>query len=413
MFLPNDTILEVEKVSKIFSRSRSVTQQRLGKTLSRVLFGRSFDPASAHLQHGEFRALNNVSFALKRGEALGIIGLNGSGKTTLLRMLAGQILPDSGQITVVGKTASMIDLTAGFQPGASGRENIFLRGAALGRSRAQMEADYDDIVEFSELGDAISAPVATYSSGMTMRLAFSIVAAAAPDLLFVDEVLAVGDFKFRQKCLARMRELRERSAFVMVSHSMTDITRFCDEAIVLHKGQIAFKGKSTKAVEYYLSEIEKSPEPATKPSLAKVTGPEFENSDAVANVRAYWSDPSGNELTKIRQGSELYFNASFVCSIPTRNLIIGIPVWSEDGTYITGFSTDQDFGSIKTDDGGRISVRLVVPSLHFNAGVYYSTFAIVDGSEFLWRKPNNPLTVLPKVNPQWGAVTIPNRWEYM
>ncbi len=412
MFLPNDMVLEVDKVSKIFSRSRAVTQQRLGKTLWRVLFGRAFDQGSALLQQDEFRALKDVSFSLKRGEALGIIGLNGSGKTTLLRMLAGQILPDSGQITVMGRTASMIDLTAGFQPGASGRENIFLRGAALGRSREQMQADFDDIVGFSELGGAISAPVATYSSGMTMRLAFSIIAAAAPDLLFVDEVLAVGDFKFRQKCLARMRELRERSAFVMVSHSMTDITRFCDKTIVLHRGQVAFKGESGKAVEYYLSEIEKNPEPASKSSLAKVTGPIFENSNAISDVRAYWSDPSGNELTEIRQGSELFFNANFICSIATRNLIIGIPVWSQDGTYVTGFSTDQDFGAIKSNEGGRISIRLVVPSLHFNAGVYHSNFAIVDGSEFLWRKPNNPLTVLPKVNPQWGAVTIPNRWEH-
>lgn len=411
MFLPNDTVLEVNKVSKIYSRSRAVTQQRLRGTLSRALLGRALGEVSAHLRHGEFRALSDVSFSLKRGGALGIIGLNGSGKTTLLRMLAGQILPDGGQITVVGKTASMIDLTAGFQQGASGRENIFLRGAALGRTRAQMEADYDSIVEFAELDDAIAAPVATYSSGMTMRLAFSIIASAAPDLLFVDEVLAVGDFKFRQKCLARMRELRERSAFVMVSHSMTDIMRFCDEVIVLNKGQVSFKGKSDKAVEFYLSEIDKASAPAPRNSLAKVTGPVFENNDAVTNVRGYWSDKDGNEITEIRQGSELFFNVIFVCSIPTRNLIIGIPVWSQDGTYVTGFSTDQNFGAIRAGLGGKISIRLVVPSLHLNAGIYHSNLAIVDGSEFLWRKPNNPLTVLPKVNPQWGAVTIPNRWE--
>ncbi len=412
MLFANNTILDVDAVSKIFARSRAITRQRLARTLSRVVFGRSFDQTSGKLLEGEFYAVKDVGFSLRRGEALGIIGLNGSGKTTLLRMLAGQILPDSGQISVMGKTASMIDLTAGFQPSASGRDNIFLRGAALGRSRTQMEADFESIVEFSELGDAISAPVATYSSGMTMRLAFSIVAAAAPDLLFVDEVLAVGDFRFRQKCLARMRELRERSAFVMVSHSMTDITRFCDEALILHKGQVIFKGQSDKAVEYYLSEIEKAPEPAPKSSLAKVTGPVFENSDAVADVRAYWSDTAGNEVSEVHQGSELFFNASFRCSISTRNLIIGIPVWSQDGTYVTGFSTDQNFGPLKASDGGRVSVRLIVPSMHLNAGVYYSNFAIVDGSEFLWRKPNSSFTVLPKVNPQWGAVTIPNSWEY-
>jgi ABC-type polysaccharide/polyol phosphate transport system ATPase subunit len=412
MLMENDTILEVDKVSKIYSRSRPITQKRLGKTLLRVLFGRSFDQTSVNLQGGEFHAVKDVSFSLKRGEALGIIGLNGSGKTTLLRMLAGQILPDGGQITVAGKTASMIDLTAGFQPAASGRENIFLRGAALGRSHGQMEADYDSIIEFSELGDAISAPVATYSSGMTMRLAFSIIAAAAPDLLFIDEILAVGDFRFRQKCLARVRELRGHSAFVMVSHSMTDITRFCDEAIVLHKSRVMFKGRSDKAVEYYLSEIEKHQEPAKNVSLPHIVGPIFENSNAISDVNGYWSDAEGKEVTEVYQDSELFFHASFVCSANARNLIIGIPVWSQDGTYMTGFSTDQRFGAIKIDREGRTSIRLVIPSLHFNAGVYHSSFAIVDGSEFLWRKPNKPLTVLPSVNPQWGAVSIPNHWEY-
>lgn len=412
MLSGNDTILEVERVSKVYSRSRAVTQQRLGKTLWRVLFGRSFDPSSAILQKGEFHAVKDVAFSLKRGEALGIVGLNGSGKTTLLRMLAGQLLPDSGRITIAGKTASMIDLTAGFQPGASGRENIFLRGAALGRNRAQMEADYLSIVEFSELGDAIAAPVATYSSGMTMRLAFSIVAAAAPDLLFIDEVLAVGDFRFRQKCLARVRELREHSAFVMVSHNMTDITRFCDQAIVLHKGQMMFKGASTQAVDYYRKEIEKQVEPAQDIKLQRVVGQFFENDEALSEVNAYWSDADGNEVTEILQDSEIFLNVSFVCSVSARNLIIGIPMWSQDGTFMTGFSTDQGFGSIKLDRDGRASLRLAIPSFHFNAGIYHSNLAIVDGSEFLWRRPNKPLKVLPKVNPQWGVVTIPNHWEY-
>lgn len=413
MLMDNETILEVDSISKIYARSRGVTQRRLGKTLSRVLFGRSYDASSAGLQPGEFHAVKDVSFSLRRGQALGIIGLNGSGKTTLLRMLAGQILPDSGQITVTGKTASMIDLTAGFQPAASGRENVFLRGAALGRSRRQMEAAFDDIVEFSELGDAIEAPVATYSAGMTMRLAFSIVSTSAPDLMFIDEVLAVGDFRFRQKCLARVRALRERSAFVMVSHSMNDIMRFCDQTIVLSKGIVAFKGPSDKAVAFFETEIEPPTKPGTGKALLRVVGDFFENTDVISDVVAYWSDAGGNRVQSVKQGGELFFNASFTCSMKPKNLVIGIPVWSQDATYITGFSTDQGFGCIRTDEYGRAAVRLRVPNVAFNAGNYHSNFVIVDGTEFLWRKSNDVLAVTPSTMPYWGLVTLPSSWEYV
>ncbi|RJG40882.1 ABC transporter ATP-binding protein [Mesorhizobium sp. DCY119] len=411
MLMGNETVLEVEKVSKIYARSRTVTRRRLGKTLSKVLFGRSYDASSASLQSGEFHAVKDVTFSLRRGEALGIIGLNGSGKTTLLRMLAGQILPDSGQIMIAGRTASMIDLTAGFQPAASGRENIFLRGAALGRSRAQMKAVFDEIVEFSELGDAIEAPVATYSSGMTMRLAFSIVSASSQDLLFIDEVLAVGDFRFRQKCLARIRALRDDSAFVMVSHNMTDIMRFCDRTIVLSKGNVVFEGISAEAVEFFESEIEQKTESVTERSLARVVGQFFENNDIISDVVSFWSDANGNQISSIKQGGELYFNASFKCSVKAKNLIIGIPVWSQDGIYITGFSTERGLGGIKTDELGRAAIRLHVPNLVFNAGSYHSNFVIVDGSEFLWRKPNDVLTVTVGSTPYWGMVTLPATWS--
>ena len=226
MFDIDDTVLEARGVGKIYSRYQDATRDRVASVICQILFG--IEPKSVGVPQGrEFWALNNIDLELKRGQALGIIGLNGSGKTTLLRMLAGQIVPDEGIIRVRGRTASMIDLTAGLQVTASGRRNIYLRGAALGRSREEIEASVDEVIAFTELGEAIEAPVATYSSGMTMRLAFAIMTASAPDILFIDEVLAVGDFKFRQKCLARLRELRQSSAFVMVSHSMNDISRFC------------------------------------------------------------------------------------------------------------------------------------------------------------------------------------------
>jgi len=410
MFLADDdTILQVEHVSKIYSRSRQTTQRRLTRTLSRAVFGRRFDPMGGDLRQGEFYAVNDVNFSLKRGEALGIIGLNGSGKTTLLRMLAGQLLPDDGTITVVGRTASMIDLTAGFQVTASGRENIFLRGAALGRSREQMQADFDAIVDFAELGDAIGAPVATYSSGMMMRLAFSIVAAVAPDLLFIDEVLAVGDFRFRQKCLARVRDLRQHSAFVMVTHSMTDVIRFCERTLVLNKGVPVFLGPSAEAVEFFETKIEQQPIRVAPLSLSNVTGPVFNNPEAISDVSVHWADAQGQPTPHTVHGEPQELHIAFRCHINPRNLIVGIPVWREDGTMATGFSTDTRH-TIARDSQGFVRLKLHVPAFAFNPGTYSAMLSIVDGAEFLWRNSIAPLSVKPAGRPTWGMVSLDYRW---
>jgi ABC-type polysaccharide/polyol phosphate transport system ATPase subunit len=228
-------------MSKLYSREQISTRQRLASTFTRSIMGRP-SRSPKNLKSGEFWSLDDISFTLKRGEALGVIGFNGSGKTTLLRTLAGQLLPDKGEIRILGDAAAMIDLTAGFEMSASGSRNIHLRGAMLGRSKKDIEEKYDEILDFAELGDAINAPVSTYSSGMLMRLAFSIMVMSKPDILLIDEILSVGDFAFRQKCLARIREMRAHAAFVFVSHSMSSIKLFCDRTMVLNKGKMVFIG---------------------------------------------------------------------------------------------------------------------------------------------------------------------------
>ena len=278
-----EPVLRAKALSKLFARKTSDTRARLGEVAGRVFFGRS--PKEIHaLRKYEFWALKDISCELRRGEALGVIGLNGSGKTTFLRILAGQILPDGGEVWINGSSAAMIDLQAGFQPSASGNENIFLRAAALGFTRAQTKRRLNEIIDFSELGDAIGAPMSTYSSGMKMRLAFSVMAIVEPDILFIDEVLAVGDFRFRQKCLARIREMRKRSAFVFVSHSMGDISLFCDRVIVLHKGKLHFEGPPKEAIEIYESLDEPTSAVDTPAQLAKAMGPTFTNSSALRDV---------------------------------------------------------------------------------------------------------------------------------
>jgi ABC-type polysaccharide/polyol phosphate transport system ATPase subunit len=200
-----------------------------------------------------FRALESLSFRVAPGEALGVIGHNGSGKTTLMRLLAGVLTPTSGSVAVSGRITTLIDLGAGFNPDLTGVENVFLAGALYGFSRRDMEAKLGRIVEFAELQRFIDVPVKNYSSGMSARLGFSIATDVDPDVLLVDEVLAVGDESFQVKCFERMRRFRrDGKTIVLVSHDLTTIRQFCDRAILLDHGHLVFDGHPDLAVETYL-----------------------------------------------------------------------------------------------------------------------------------------------------------------
>ena len=363
-FTDSDVVLQVDGVSKFYARRPQVTRTRLASVLAQVMSGKKYQPVSTLREH-EFWAVREVSFTLNRGEALGIIGLNGSGKTTLLRMVAGQILPDGGDIRICGSSAAMIYLTAGFQTEASGEENIFLRGAALGRSRREMIKVFEDIVAFTELGDAIYAPVVTYSSGMTMRLAFAIMIASKPDLLLIDEILAVGDFRFRQKCLGKIREMRENTAIVLVSHSMADISRFCDRAIVLHKGQMVFEGKPESAIAHYSAiDSETRGEPKShNPHLLN----EINRSDLITGIRAFWSDEGENPIENLSQGDALFMDIRFTVLYQPKKLVVGIPIYTQDSDFVTNFSTEGKI-EIESSPNGHVHLRLCIPEIGLNPG---------------------------------------------
>jgi homopolymeric O-antigen transport system ATP-binding protein len=223
----------------------------------------------------EFWALRHVSFDVPRGSVMGIIGSNGSGKSTLLRVLARIYAPDEGELKIRGKISSLITLGAGFQANLSGRENIFYNGLLLGLTRAQIEQKRDSIVEFADLGDFIDAPVRTYSSGMRARLGFSVAVHVDPEILVVDEVLVVGDARFRQRCTDKMRELIGRGTTVaMVQHNMDAILQMCDQCMWLDKGSVKEIGVPYDTVKHYL-EAQGLPMvevPADMPRTAGVPG---------------------------------------------------------------------------------------------------------------------------------------------
>lgn len=208
--------------------------------------------ARSELRRDEFYAVDDVSFEIKKGECLGIIGSNGSGKSTLLKMLNGIYKPDSGRIQLNGKVGALIEVGAGFHPMLTGRENIFVNGAILGMDRKTIESNLDNIIEFSELEEFIDMPVKFYSNGMHTRLGFSIIAHTKPDVLLIDEILSVGDISFRAKCFNKIKDLIAESGIVFVSHNMADVSRICTSIIVLNKGLCQFQGTDiTEGIESY------------------------------------------------------------------------------------------------------------------------------------------------------------------
>ncbi|MFZ2206615.1 MAG: ABC transporter ATP-binding protein [Microgenomates group bacterium] len=199
-----------------------------------------------------FNALEKINFEIKRGESIGILGRNGSGKSTMLKLIAGVTKPSDGRITVSGRVAPLIELGAGFHPELTGRENVYLNGSILGIKRKEMNKLYEPIVEFSELRDFMDQPVKYYSSGMYMRLAFAVAVAETPDILLIDEILAVGDAKFQQKCLDRMSEFHKKNAtMVMVSHNPQQVEQYCSKGLVLDKGKQIFFGEIKEATKIY------------------------------------------------------------------------------------------------------------------------------------------------------------------
>jgi len=240
--MENNTVIKFEKVTKKFSFQNQKTFKE-------------FLPA---LVRGEettkgFTALDNLNFEIKKGEVVGIIGPNGSGKSTILKLIAKVMSPTLGKVTVEGKVSPLIELGAGMHPELTGRENIYLNGSILGLKRKEIEKNLQNIIDFSGISEFIDQPIKHYSSGMYMRLAFSIAIHVNPEILLVDEILAVGDSDFQAKCFRKMREYRKDNnvTIIFVSHSMSQIKNFCSKAIYINHSQLKFFGNCQEAINRY------------------------------------------------------------------------------------------------------------------------------------------------------------------
>lgn len=241
----SDAIINVQDVSMCFN----MTTEKISG-LKEFLIKR----IKNQISYTEFWALKDVSFQVGRGELFGVLGLNGAGKSTLLKTVAGVLKPTKGNVQIAGRMAPLIELGAGFDVELTARENIYLNGAILGYSKKEMNARFPEIVEFSELAEFIDVPVKNFSSGMYARLGFAIATSTRPDILIVDEILSVGDFKFQQKCEAKISEMvQQGTSVLLVSHSIDQIRNLCTRGIILEKGQLIQQGNIEELCDFYYS----------------------------------------------------------------------------------------------------------------------------------------------------------------
>lgn len=244
-----EVLLKVENLSKKFCKDLNTSLWYGVKDLASGLSGNRNE---RELRPKEFWAVKDISFELRRGECLGLIGHNGAGKSTLLKILNGLINPDAGKVTIKGRVGALIELGAGFNPILSGRENIYNNGAILGFTRKEIDAKVEEIIDFAEIREFIDMPVQNYSSGMKVRLGFSVAAQMEPDVLIVDEVLAVGDLGFVLKCFKQIDTILPNTAIVFVSHGMPMVSRICNQIILMDKGMAKFQGENVaKAIDMY------------------------------------------------------------------------------------------------------------------------------------------------------------------
>ncbi|MGB2401930.1 MAG: ABC transporter ATP-binding protein, partial [Akkermansiaceae bacterium] len=293
------------------------------------------------LRNGEFWANKGISFDLRRGECLGLIGHNGAGKTTLLKMLSGLIKPDAGSITMRGRIGALIALGAGFNPILTGRENIYINGSVLGLSKEEIDERLDDIIDFAELRDFIDSPVQSYSSGMSVRLGFSIASSLKPDILILDEVLAVGDVGFVTKCLNRVRELTNECAVIFVSHHMQFVANFCTRVMVLDQGQPVIDASNpADGINCYFGQM-------------NVAGNEFGSGRASLDYLNIISDDSVCEHDQVlKQGDEIAIDLTVTVGSSLQPVKLTVFIDDEMQSHVIHFPLlDKDQSALAFESG--------------------------------------------------------------
>ncbi len=429
------TAIELTHVTKVYRRYGGRHFSTLKSALLRRSILQDLRPSET------FPALTDVSFSVPKGSTFGVIGRNGSGKSTALKVVAGITKPTSGTVAVRGRVSALIELGAGFHPEISGRENVFINGIMLGLTKRDIEKRFDEIVEFAELAEFIDAPVKTYSSGMYMRLGFSVAIHVDPDVLLVDEVLAVGDEGFTHKCLDKFGEFKRRGkTILLVTHSLGLVERFCDEALWLDAGHKREQGDPKRVVGAYVTDVEKQEEQFLAASDAKATHealepgaihpaagpirPEEISTDMNTAGEGRWGS-GGVEISDVllvgangepshvfHTGEPMTLRFKVRAAKPVQDFVFGVGIFSAEGICVYGTNTDVEEYVADTLQG-ESDVSLVIDALDLVEGTYKLDVAVHrrDGAPYDYHRLLYTFRVKSRLK-DVGIYRPRHRWEF-
>ena len=359
--MSGEILVRVENVSKRFCRDLKRSLWYGVQDIGGELFSR--DVTKPSLRPDEFWALKDISFELRRGQCLGLIGCNGAGKSTLLKLLNGLMKPDHGRIAITGNVGALIELNAGFNPILTGRENIYINASVLGIPKRRVNRILDEIIDFSGIKEFIDTPVQYYSSGMRVRLGFSIATLVMePDVLLLDEVLAVGDAHFRSKCYNRIGQLRASSAVIFVSHTMEQVAQICDLCLLLEKGCMSYFGEVSKGIQRYLEDEHEN----DSESFETIEYP-------VQAVHLKW-----NRLC-VDYGGSIELTATIETDQAIPDALVRMPFYDTRGIVVAEWNSKRS-GRVINLDRGCNELCLQLGPLHLKSGTYKVSFTLNDST---------------------------------
>ncbi|NUU60991.1 ABC transporter ATP-binding protein [Paenibacillus agri] len=369
--------------------------------------------------HKEFTALNGITLSVKKGDAIGILGKNGSGKSTLLKLITGVLTPSNGQIRINGKISAILELGAGFNPEYTGRENIYLNGLMMGFSREQMEDKIDSIIEFADIGVFIDQAVKVYSSGMFARLAFAVSINVEPDILIVDEALAVGDTRFQTKCIDKMKELKNKGTTILfVSHASEQVKRFCNKAIWIKDGKIEAEGDSSEVVDLYEDymkyyNVEKDEIISESTELDQLDTPNEElllpsNPDILSSITKV-----NINSNKVKTFDQIEIEVEYeVYEKVIVDLLLGVALYTPDREYIFGPNTHLEKVEVPNARGRHV-VKYIIPRIPLLGGTFQIDVGLFNNEGIVCLDYKQDIVSFKIVNKYFseGLVYINHKWE--
>lgn len=361
--MSNELLIKAKTVAKKFSYNLKSSMKYGLIDIAMDFIGSS--TRSDVLRKSEFWSLQDINFEVRRGECLGLIGPNGSGKSTLLKLINGIISPDQGSIEIKGRVGALIEVGAGFHPLLTGRENIYINGSIMGLRKKEIEKKFDSILNFADLGEFIDTPVGYYSSGMHVRLGFAVAAHLEPDIMLIDEVLAVGDIGFRAKCYHAIGNLLKKSAVIFVSHSMPLVAKAAQNSIVLDKGKIVYSGPTNKSIPKYFS-------------LFVNKEDDMRMGSGEASIESYFfDDPHHQDKCLIEYGDQLSMRLTISARKIIKDLIVNIVFRSIADDVIAECNNHIEPFHISMQKGEKKKLGITIEQFTLNPGVYKVALALM------------------------------------